>query len=69
MAAKSLTDGWERVAATVAPAPRSHHAAVYDPGLSRVLIYGGELEAPYSGTMAGEIWSFDVAQSAWVLAR
>jgi hypothetical protein len=65
----SPTDAWSRVEATVAPQPRSHHAAVYDPELGRVLIFGGEVEAPYSGRMVGEIWSFHAAQSAWVLAR
>ena len=60
---------WEEVdTGPGSPSPRSHHAAIYDEILGRVLVYGGETDSPYSGLMSGEIWSFDSTSRSWVLA-
>ncbi len=58
--------GWRRVETRGAPPPRSHHAAVYEPGIGQIVIYGGELEASYSGVMTGEVWTFDPEGESWI---
>lgn len=60
---------WQKVEAIQSPTPRSHHAAAYSPVLDQVVIYGGELEASYSGIMTGEVWTFDAEERTWILRR
>uniref|UniRef100_A0A832IA22 T9SS type A sorting domain-containing protein n=1 Tax=Eiseniibacteriota bacterium TaxID=2212470 RepID=A0A832IA22_UNCEI len=45
-----------------APAPRSAHAAIYDPVRDRVIIHGGTAESGYFG----DLWSLDLSPApAW----
>jgi Galactose oxidase, central domain len=61
--------GWRKVPTGGAPPPRSHHAAAFGPSIGQVVVFGGEVEASYSGVMTDEVWTFDPEGEIWVRGK
>lgn len=59
-------DKWTRLNPRHSPAPRSNHAMVAVPGSGDVVVFGGEVDAPYSNAFTGELWRFDARAGDWV---
>jgi hypothetical protein len=51
------------------PAPRGIPAMAYDSESDRVIVFGGELEKPFSEKVSSATWSYDVESNEWTDMR
>lgn len=50
---------------TEAPPARSHHTMVTHGPSGLIIVFGGELKAPYSNVVTNEVWVFNPTASTW----
>lgn len=56
---------WTRIETENTPPVRSHHAMAPHSPTGHLVVFGGELEAPYSDTVSDEVWIFDPVTLRW----
>ena len=56
---------WTLVETENTPTIRSHHAMATHSPTGQLVVFGGELEAPYSDTVSDEVWIFDPVTLRW----
>lgn len=56
---------WTLLETTNTPPARSTHAMAVHGPTGSLVIFGGELETPYSGILSDEVWAFDPATLRW----
>ncbi|MGD2123090.1 MAG: kelch repeat-containing protein [Gemmatimonadota bacterium] len=56
---------WNRIETEDTPTIRSHHAMATHSPTGQLVVFGGELEAPYSDNVSDELWIYDPVTHRW----
>jgi hypothetical protein len=56
------TDTWTEMAPETAPEPRAYATATFDPGLDRILLWGG---SGVDAEIDGALWAYDFESDTW----